>query len=204
MLSNLLKCCSFLERADRLPLRKSSLARQSWPPGPERRAERAKRRSRTPGLLRSCSARLEWGRSGYAKPNSAQIAKTRNIPAKQNSVCLDTLISGESVSRAKLVISMRKSRTKKKQGKRDRRRGWIRTPHHDQIKGEFEDHRRSDGPHDRAPMAVPSPLRCVRKMITKKAMTAEVRVTGVIGFASAWMRSFFDAPVAAPAQAHRC
>ena len=51
---------------------------------------------------------IGMGAAGYAKPNNAQTAKIKNIPAKKNRVYLDSFIIGEHVSITKLKISMRK------------------------------------------------------------------------------------------------
>jgi hypothetical protein len=53
------------------------------------------------------------GAAGYAKPNTAQTAKTKNMPARRNRVALDSFMTGENVSIAKLEISTRKSGKKK-------------------------------------------------------------------------------------------
>jgi hypothetical protein len=53
------------------------------------------------------------GVAGYVKPNNAQTVNIKNIPAKRNSVYLDSFIKGENVSIAKLEISTRKRGKKK-------------------------------------------------------------------------------------------
>lgn len=56
---------------------------------------------------------IGMGAAGYAKPNNAQTANIKNIPARRSSVYLDSFIKGDNVSIAKLAISTRKSGKKK-------------------------------------------------------------------------------------------
>ena len=49
------------------------------------------------------------GREGYEKPHKAQIAKIKNIAARENKVDFDTLARGNNASRETLEISTRKS-----------------------------------------------------------------------------------------------
>ena len=53
------------------------------------------------------------GVSGYEKPNNAQTAKIKKIPANRNSVYLDSFITGDNASIAKLETSTRKRGKKK-------------------------------------------------------------------------------------------
>ena len=53
------------------------------------------------------------GAAGYAKPNNAHTAKIKNIPAKRNGIDLDSFMTGDNVSIAKLETSTRKSSKKK-------------------------------------------------------------------------------------------
>src|SRR5207237_8430236 len=53
------------------------------------------------------------GAAGYAKPNNAHTAKSKNIHAKRKRVYLDSFMTGENVSIAKLEISTRKRGKKK-------------------------------------------------------------------------------------------
>jgi hypothetical protein len=53
------------------------------------------------------------GAAGYAKPNNAHTAKSKNMAAKGNRVDLDSLMTGENVSIAKLQTSTRKRGKKK-------------------------------------------------------------------------------------------
>jgi hypothetical protein len=48
------------------------------------------------------------GVAGYAKPNKAQTAKIKNMDPRRNSVYLDSFMKGDSMSIAKLEISIRK------------------------------------------------------------------------------------------------
>ena len=122
------------------------------------------------------------GAAGYAKPNTAHTAKIKNRLARRNRLALDSFTKGENVSIAKLRISTRKERDKEEQGKRDGRSGRIRSPHHDEIEGSS----RSSGgivPTMALPTATRNPLCLVRYAITKKATTAAVNVTAVMGSA---------------------
>lgn len=53
------------------------------------------------------------GADGYAKPNTAQTAKTKNIAARRYRLYRDSFANGDNASSAKLEISMRKSGKKK-------------------------------------------------------------------------------------------
>jgi hypothetical protein len=44
---------------------------------------------------------IGMGASGYAKPNNAQTANIKNMPAKSNSVYLDSFMAGDNASIAK-------------------------------------------------------------------------------------------------------
>ena len=47
------------------------------------------------------------GEEGYEKPNKAQIANTKNIPAREKKVYFDIFTKGDIVSNEKLEISTR-------------------------------------------------------------------------------------------------
>ena len=53
------------------------------------------------------------GAAGYAKPTNAHTAKIKNMPARRNKVTLDSFMTGDNVSIAKLETSTRKSGKKK-------------------------------------------------------------------------------------------
>jgi len=53
------------------------------------------------------------GSEGYGKPKKAHMAKTKNIPARENKVYFDSFVSGDSVSSEMVEISTR-NRGKKK------------------------------------------------------------------------------------------
>ena len=53
------------------------------------------------------------GSDGYEKPNTAHTAKTKNIPARENSVYFDSFVNGENVRSESVEISTR-NRGKKK------------------------------------------------------------------------------------------
>ena len=122
------------------------------------------------------------GAAGYAKPNNAQTANIKNIPAKRNSVYLDSFMKGENVSIAKLETSTRKRGKKKSNVNRiSGEGGYVR---HITM--------RSNGssniigaaivPTMALPKATQNPLRLAKYAITIKATNPEVSVTGVIGF----------------------
>ena len=47
------------------------------------------------------------GEVGYEKPNKAQIANTKNIPAREKKVYFEIRVIGDIVNREKLEISTR-------------------------------------------------------------------------------------------------
>jgi hypothetical protein len=53
------------------------------------------------------------GSDGYEKPSKAHTAKTKNIPAKENSVYFDSFVNGDNVRSENVEISTR-NRGKKK------------------------------------------------------------------------------------------
>lgn len=125
---------------------------------------------------------IDMGAAGYAKPNTAQTENMKNIPTKGNSVYLDTFMTGDNASSAKLETSTRKRGKKKSNvncvvgvG------GYVR---HITM--------RSNGssniigaamvPTMALPNVIQNPLRLARYAITKKVTNPESIVTGVIGF----------------------
>jgi hypothetical protein len=122
------------------------------------------------------------GAAGYAKPNNAHTANIKNTPAKRNSVYLDSFITGDNMSIAKLEISTRKRGKKKsKVNSIAGAGGYVR---HITM--------RSNGsskiigaaivPTMALPKATQNPLRLARYAITRKATTPDDSVIGVIGF----------------------
>ena len=122
------------------------------------------------------------GAAGYAKPNNAHTANIKNTPAKRNSVYLDSFITGDNMSIAKLEISTRKRGKKKsKVNSIAGAGGYVR---HITM--------RSNGssniigaamvPTMALPKATQNPLRLARYAITRKATTPDDSVMGVIGF----------------------
>src|SRR6266566_552678 len=75
-----------------------------------RKSETAAANASTLEIMFSAMGR---GVAGYAKPNTAQTAKITNMPARRNNVYLDSFMTGENVSIAKLRISTRMSEKKK-------------------------------------------------------------------------------------------
>ena len=125
---------------------------------------------------------IGMGAAGYAKPNNAQTAKLKNIPAKRNRVYLDSFITGDNASIAKLETSTRK------RGKKKSKVNCVAGV------GGYVRHitMRSNGsskiigaaivPTMALPTATQNPLRLARYAITKKVTNPESMVTGVIGF----------------------
>ena len=125
---------------------------------------------------------IGMGASGYEKPNNAHTAKVKKIPAKRNNVYLDSFMTGDNASIAKLEISTRKRGKKKsKVNNVSGAGGYVR---HITM--------RSNGsskiigaaivPTMALPKATQKPLRLARYAITKKATNPESIVMGVIGF----------------------
>jgi len=125
---------------------------------------------------------IGMGAAGYAKPNTAHTAKSKNMPAKRNRVALDSFMTGDNMSIAKLEASTRKSGKKKsKVNSISGEGGYVR---HITM--------RSNGsskiigaamvPTMALPKATQNPLRLARYAITIKASNPEVTVTGVMGF----------------------
>jgi hypothetical protein len=56
---------------------------------------------------------ISSGKAGYEKPKNAQTANSQNIPARRNSVYLDSCVKGDSVKSKKLEISTTNSGRKK-------------------------------------------------------------------------------------------
>ena len=126
------------------------------------------------------------GVDGYAKPNNAQIAKKKNMPARRKSVYLDSLIAGESVSRVTLEISTRKIASLTSKGYNDIGPGTYMCGTKMRLKGNSKIDSAAMIPMIALPAASQIPRRCtmyVRYSITKKVTTAEIMVTGVTGFA---------------------
>lgn len=123
------------------------------------------------------------GAYGYAKPNNAQTAKIKNIPAIRNRVYLDSFMMGDNVSNVKLKISTRKSG--KKKSKVNSTVGVGGNVRHITM--------RSNGsskiigaaivPTMALPTATQNPLCLAIYAITKKATNPESAVIGVIGSA---------------------
>ena len=122
------------------------------------------------------------GAAGYAKPNNAHTVNIKNTPAKRNSVYLDSFITGDNMSIAKLEISTRKRGKKKsKVNSIAGAGGYVR---HITM--------RSNGsskiigaamvPTMALPKATQNPLRLARYAIMRKATTPDDSVMGVIGF----------------------
>ena len=114
--------------------------------------------------------------AGYPKPNNAQTANSKNIPAKGNSVYLESFMTGENVSIAKLETSTRKRGQKKSNvNSISGAGGYVR---HITM--------RSNGsskiigaaivPTMALPKATQNPLRLAKYAITIKATTPEVSV----------------------------
>src|SRR5579863_7501002 len=120
------------------------------------------------------------GAYGYAKPNNAQTAKIKNIPARRNSVYLDSFMMGDKVSSAKLKISTRKSGKKKSKVNRtvgvggNVRHITMRSNGSSKISGA------AMVPTMALPTATQNPLCLAIYTITKKATNPESSVTGVI------------------------
>src|SRR6266699_1315745 len=93
-----------------------------------RKSETAAANASTLEIMFSAMGR---GVAGYAKPNPAQTAKIANMPARRNNVYLASFMTAEN-------------------GSRD-------SPHYNEIEGEFEDHRRGDGPHNGTANSDPEP-----------------------------------------------
>ena len=53
------------------------------------------------------------GLNGYEKPKKAHTEKTKNIPARENSVYFDSFVNGDSVSSENVEISTRNRGRKK-------------------------------------------------------------------------------------------
>src|SRR5260370_30206792 len=124
---------------------------------------------------------IGMGAAGYAKTNNAHTTKSKNIPAKRNRVYLDSFMTGDNVSIAKLKASTRKRGKKKsKVNSISGAGGYVR---HITM--------RSNGnsniigaaivPTMALPKATQNPLRLARYAIARKATTPKVTVTGVIG-----------------------
>jgi len=123
------------------------------------------------------------GTDGYAKPNNAQTANSKNIPAKRNKVYLDSFIKGENVSIAKLEISTRKRGKKKSNVNSISGAGGCVRHITMRSNGSSKIIGAAIVPTMALPIATRNPLCCAKYTITKKATTPEVAVTGVIGFA---------------------
>jgi hypothetical protein len=55
----------------------------------------------------------DTGSEGYEKPKKAHIAKTKNTPARENKVYLDSFVKGDKVSSENVEISTRNRGRKK-------------------------------------------------------------------------------------------
>jgi hypothetical protein len=125
---------------------------------------------------------IGMGVAGYAKPNNAQTANIKNIPAKGHSVYLDSFMTGDNMSIAKLETSTRKRGKKKsKVNSIAGVGGYVR---HITIRsnGSSKIIGAAIAPTMALPKATQNPLRLARYAITRKVITPEVSVMGVIGF----------------------
>jgi hypothetical protein len=123
------------------------------------------------------------GVAGYAKPNNAHTAKIKNIPARRNNVYLDSFMQGDSMSMAKLEISIRKRGRKKSNVNSTVGVGGYVRHITMRSKGSSKIIGAAMVPTIALPTAAQNPLRSARNTIMKKATAAEVIVTGVIGLA---------------------
>ena len=125
------------------------------------------------------------GAAGYAKPNNAQTAKLKNIPAKRNRVYLDSFITGDNASIAKLETSTRKRGKKKSKVNGISGAGGYVRHITMRSKGSSKIIGAAIVPTMALPTATQNPLRLARYAIPKKATNPEVSVTEVMGFAGA-------------------
>src|SRR5579872_2012089 len=123
------------------------------------------------------------GAYGYAKPNNAQTAKIKNMPARRNRVYLDSFMMGDNVSSAKLKISTRKSGKKKSRVNNTVGVGGNVRHMTMRSKGSSKIIGAAIVPTMALPTATQNPLCLARYTITKKATKPESSVTGVIGSA---------------------
>src|SRR5215472_14524223 len=105
----------------------------------------------------------------------------KNIPANRKKVDFESLMTGERVSRAKPRISTRKSGKKKSGVYRVGGDGGNVCHMTIRSKGSSKISGAAIVPTMALPMAVLTPLLCVRDRITKKVTMAAIMVIGVIG-----------------------
>ena len=125
---------------------------------------------------------IGMGVSGYEKPNNAQTAKIKKNPATRNNVYLDSFMTGDNASIAKLEISTRKRGKKKSKVNNISGVGGYVRHITMRLNGSSKIIGAAIVPTMALPKATQNPLRLARYAIAKKAINPESIVMGVIGF----------------------